>query len=315
LKKFNVMAKVISPFTIRGSIGDLNFRDTSVGNVAGLKPGPTREQVLTSDDFERTRRNAGEFKSAIKNAKLLRQALGDAIAGVRHQLLSGHMNRLLLDVAKQDTTNRLGFRHAGAGDFSKLEGFDFNYKLPLDRAFPVKFQHRLDALSGNLQLELPSFIARRKKGFPKGATHFRIISCGALVDFMHDNYSRQISMSDLLPLSKKTPGPIGLNHQLKAAPNNVLIQVLGIQFCQVVSGQELLLKGGAMRILASAHINNKLREPVNATLPDTQTSAKRDVPYRAKDLHAIMGTQQGKNEETLGCCYLCLHLSTQPSAL
>lgn len=75
------MAKVISPFTISGTIGDLNFRGTPSCNVARLKPGPTREKVLISDRFERTRRNAGEFKSAIKDATLLRQALGDAIAG------------------------------------------------------------------------------------------------------------------------------------------------------------------------------------------------------------------------------------------
>lgn len=116
------------------------------------------------------------------------------------------MNRLPRGVATQDTVNPLDFRHAAAGDFSKLKGFNFNYKWLLDQALPVKFQHHLDVPSGNLLLELPSFIVQRKKGFPEGPTHFQIASCGALVDFMHGNYSCQISMSDLLPLNKKHQG-------------------------------------------------------------------------------------------------------------
>lgn len=65
------MARVTSLLNISGTIGDLTIRQTELGGVAGLKPGPTRERVLTSERFERTRRNAGEFTLSIKNATLL----------------------------------------------------------------------------------------------------------------------------------------------------------------------------------------------------------------------------------------------------
>jgi hypothetical protein len=75
------MAKVISLLKLSGTIGDLTFRQTVWGTIAQQKPGPTRERVLTCEKFDHTRRNAGEFRLAIKNATLLRRALGEAIGG------------------------------------------------------------------------------------------------------------------------------------------------------------------------------------------------------------------------------------------
>jgi hypothetical protein len=286
--------------------------------VAGLKPGPTREQVLTSDRFDQTRRNAGEFKAAIKNATLLRRALGDAIDGVRHPLLNSQMNKLLHSVAMQDEENDFGFRHAVSGNASLLAGFEFNHELSLDKALPVKFQHSMDAAKGLLQLELPSFIARRKKEFPKEATHFRIVSCGAVVDFAHDCYSNTIKTSDLLPLGKKTPDTICLEHRLKAGPGEVLVQVMGIQFYKAVNGKEELLKGGAVCILAAARIANERHESGKAGLPDTQVAEKNSIPYTAKQLHALTSpftkriSQQSDNTLPVTHCVACCYDSLMP---
>jgi len=136
----------------------------------------------------------------------------------------------------------------------------------------------MDAAKGVLQLELPSFIARRKKEFPKEATHFRIVFCGAAVDFAHDCYSNNTKTSDLLPLGKKTPDTICLEHRLKAGPGEVLLQVMGIQFYKVVNGKEELLKGGAMKILAATRIENDLHGSAKAGLPDTQVAEKMACP-------------------------------------
>ena len=276
------MAKVVSLFQIRGTIGDLTFRQTASGTVAQQRPGPTREQVLTSDRFKNTRRNAGEFKVAIRDAKLLRHALGSAIDSVRHSLLNGQMNKLLRSVSKRDMHSDFGFRHAGMGDVRLLAGFDFNHQLLLDQALPVKFEHSLDATTGTLRLEVPSFIARRKKEFPAGATHFRIVSCGAVVSFLHGSYTNDIKASELLPLGKKTPGPICLEHKLHAGPGEVLVQVMGMEFYSVVNGKKVLLKSGAMRILSATRIKEELYELMD--MPATDTEVK---PYRAKELRQV----------------------------
>jgi hypothetical protein len=176
----------------------------------------------------------------------------------------------------------------------------------------------MDAAKGLLQLELPSFIARRKKRFPKEATHFRIVSCGAVVDFAHDCYSNTIKTSDLLPLGKKTPDAICLEHRLKAGPGEVLLQVMGIQFYKVVNGKEELLKGGAVRILAAALIANERHESGKAGLPDAQVADKREIPYTAKQLHAMTSPftkriqQQSDNTLPVTPCATCCYDSLMP---
>jgi hypothetical protein len=243
------MAKVISLFKISGTIGDLTFRQTKDGPVAQMKPGPSREKVLTGKTFRSTRLNAAEFKLAIKEGKLLRDALGIAKEGMRVASLNGRMNGLFYKVLESDPENCRGERYASNGDMQLLTGFDLNKDLLLANALPPDIHHQLDVGTGVMKVELPAFIARKKKGFPKEATHFRIVSGGAVIDFNKRIYRRDVKESELMPLRKKTPEAICFEHILKAGEGEVLVQVLGIRLYKLEDGREVLLQGGAMRIL------------------------------------------------------------------
>ncbi|WP_315822258.1 hypothetical protein [Paraflavitalea speifideaquila] len=94
------MAKVISLFKISGTISDLTFRQTKDGLVAQMKPGPTREEVLTSDNFRRTRLNADEFGLAVKEATLLRRGLRSSLEGVKGGTLNGRMKVFFIGLQK-----------------------------------------------------------------------------------------------------------------------------------------------------------------------------------------------------------------------
>ncbi|NII24370.1 hypothetical protein HB364_04740 [Pseudoflavitalea sp. X16] len=248
------MAKYESIVTIRGTIDDLTFRKTAEGKVVGAKTGPTREKVLTHENFARTRHYAHEFKQAVKDATLLRRALGSLLDGVRCTTLNGDMHGLLRAVSRQDPTSDLGSRCASAGDVGVLTGFDFNQNLTLATALPVKIQQSLDAATGLMKVQLPSFIAYKRRAFRQEATHFRILSVGIAVNFDKQEYCSKIQTSDLLPLSRKTPGPIYLEHALNAKSGDVLVQVLGIQLYRLDKGKEVLVKGGAVQILEAARM-------------------------------------------------------------
>lgn len=244
------MAKVISLFKISGTIGDLTFRQTRDGTVAQIKPGPNREQVLTSDRFEGTRRHASEFKTAIRDATLLRRSLGNTLNGVHHPRLNGMMNKLLYEASRQDKHSRMGFRHASAGDPGLLEGFEFNPHLSLDHA--LRFEHSMDIKTGMVRVTVPCFVARKKKVFPADATHFRLVSCGAVINFTENRCAQEIAASRLLPLGKKTPGSIHLKHTVKSGVNDVVVHAMGIEFYKMVKGKRVLVKYGALRILGVA---------------------------------------------------------------
>ena len=127
------MAKVTSLIELRGSIDDLTFRKTEHGIIAGMKPGPSREKVLTHENFRRTRRNAAEFGLAIKEATLLRHALGEALNGRKGSSLNGRMFGLFCQAARQDVVSDRGSRRASTGAIDWLRGFDFNMELSLEQ--------------------------------------------------------------------------------------------------------------------------------------------------------------------------------------
>lgn len=277
------MAKYESILTIRGTIDHLTFRNTPEGKIVGKKTGPTREQVLTHERFARTRCNAREFKQAIEDATLLRQALGRALDGVRCTTLNGHMNGLLYAVACQDTQRDLGSRCAAGGAISIMTGFNFNKNLALVTALPFSFEHNLDAVAGVMQVEIPSFTAYKKKAFPKEATHFRIVAGGAVVNFANRTHTRHIACSELLLLGRKTPGPIGFACALPVGQDDVLVQVLGIQLYKLEKEKEVLVKGGAVQILAATRIAATV-PPIGHELTETgiDSALHESIPVKAK---------------------------------
>ncbi|NII25917.1 hypothetical protein HB364_12550 [Pseudoflavitalea sp. X16] len=112
-------------------------------------------------------------------------------------------------------------------------------------------------------MELPCFIARKRKNFPAAATHFRIVSGGVALNFLCPRYHGKrsdIKTSELLPLHKKTPAAICLEHQVDVEAGEVLVQALGIEFYKVVDEKEVLVKGGALRIVEVVRVAEKGNE-------------------------------------------------------
>jgi hypothetical protein len=256
------MAKLISALKIRGTVDDsLSFCLQEDGSVVVMaKPGPRPEQVKTHKKFAHTRRNASEFGKVTKDAMLLRHSLGYLAKALRHSKLNSHVNKRMHEVAFSDTQSTYGYRHANKGNLLLLEGFDFNHLLNLETALPVKLEHSLNAETGVLQLQVPGCIVRRKKIFPAGATHFKIVSCAAALDFDKKHYSNHIASSELLPLSKQLPG-VELQHQFTGKPGEVMHHTVGIMFYKVSEQGAELMKGGAMQVVEVVRVE-EVAQPV-----------------------------------------------------
>lgn len=274
------MAKLISPLKVRGTIDGLSFCLQQDGTVTvQAKPGPRPEQVKTGKNFALTRRNASEFGKVTCNAMLLRHALGYLKRALRDRKLNSHVIERLHPIAMSDTISTYGSRHANKGNFHLLEGFDFNHLLSLETALPVKLEHAMDMASGALQLRVRDCIVRRKKVFPAGATHFKLVSCAAAVDFEKHHFSNNIAESELLPLSKQMPG-VELQHSLVGKPGELIVHTVGIVFYKVSEGKAELLKGGALQIVEVARVEEvmELGAPaLAAVMPELEM----DVPALA----------------------------------
>ena len=86
------MAKQDGAIPLRGSIGNLTFSKGPFGHLATRKSGPSREKVLKSKNFERTRENAAEFKTAVRTATLVRRAMWPILRGSTNVWLNGRIS-------------------------------------------------------------------------------------------------------------------------------------------------------------------------------------------------------------------------------
>jgi hypothetical protein len=246
------MAKLISALKISGTIDDLTFCKQKKGGVTvQRKGGPSRRDVLFKKRFANTRRNYQEYTGAIQAATLLRRGLGFLWHATSSQGLSGYMNKMLQKVAVSDTESSYGSRCVHKGDVQLLEGFDYNQELSLDVALPVNLEYSMDADTGHARLLVPSNIVRRKKIFPKEATHFKIVSCLSALHFEERRGRFQVAESDLLLLSQQMEAH-ELEHHLVGEAGEVLVHTVGIVFFAVQGDHFKLLRGGALRIVQVA---------------------------------------------------------------
>jgi hypothetical protein len=158
-------------------------------------------------------------------------------------------------IAKSDVMSEYGFRCANAGDVSLLEGFDYNHLLGFDGALPVKPTHSMDATTGTLHLHVPACTVEYKTEFPETATHFRIVSCAAALDFNRQCFVNDVSESDYLPLDEKLPA-IDLSHAITVTPGQVMVHTIGIVFYTVSEGKMERLRGGALKIVQVARVKS-----------------------------------------------------------
>jgi hypothetical protein len=252
------MAKQVGPIKFRGALDDVCGRLTEDGAILQGKTGPTRQQVLKHKSFINTRRNAAEFGGAVSASTLLRRVLGYTVKAVKHAKLVSYMNKQLHEVMRSDTQSGWGERSVNKGNLQMLEGFDYNQQLGLDVALPVALSHKVDTVTGQVQLSVPGCLVRHKRVFPREATHFRIVSCAGAVNFIKKRCSFHIVESELLPLGKQMAA-LHLEHQLAGKPGEVMLHTVGMVFYEVVDGKERMLRGGVLRVVEVTRVVAGLR--------------------------------------------------------
>ncbi len=146
-----------------------------------------------------------------------------------------------------------GERCVNKGNLQLLEGFDYNQQLGLDVALPVGLSHKVDTVTGQVQLSVPGCLVRHKRVFPREATHFRIVSCAGAVNFDKKRCSFHIAEGELLPLGKTMPA-LHLEHQLAGKPGEVLLHTAGMVFYAVVDGKARMLRGGVLKVVEVARV-------------------------------------------------------------
>jgi len=132
------MAKVNAPFTITGTIDDLNFYDSAAGNIVRMrgKSGITKQQFAANPIFDPIRQQGSDFGYCSKKAKIFNLLVKPFYKYSQGASLFGRCIQLLLAILNEDTENEKGNRSLINGLQTEtglhfLLGFEGNRDRPL----------------------------------------------------------------------------------------------------------------------------------------------------------------------------------------
>ena len=236
------MAKQTGIIPLQGTIGNVTFTKRGKSNKAQEKTSVPAGRFASNKNFDRVRENAAEFTSAANGGKVLRLAFRSQLKDFSGRGLATRMHSVMMQVVRGDKTHARGERNVVEGALELLEDFDFGKKI-LKVILDVNYVPSVDRLTGNLKVDIPSFIPREKLIPAPGTTHFKIFAAAADIDFATGKFLVDAKSTEGMVWDENPTDPISLTKVLTPSSLNPLFLVLGIQFYQEVNGALYSLKG------------------------------------------------------------------------
>jgi hypothetical protein len=249
------MAKQKGIIKLDGTIGGITFYKSQDGYLAREKGGVSGERIATDPNFQRTRENGEEFGRAGKAGKLLRTAIRAMLQNSADSRMVSRLTQKMVEVIQADATNPRGLRNVIDGEAELLEGFEFNISGKLGTTLYAPYTTTIDRVAGTLAVSIPSFIPLNMLASPGGATHFKLVSAGAEIDFENETFVMDSQASAILPWNSTATAVINLSNAVTANSTKPLFLALGIEFYQEVNSQMYPLKNGAYNPLALVEVS------------------------------------------------------------
>ncbi|WP_284653541.1 hypothetical protein [Flavobacterium terrisoli] len=250
------MARQKGIIKLKGTIGDITFYKTQDGHLAREKGGIDANRIANDPNFQRTRENGSEFGRAGKAGKLLRTALRPLLINSADSRMVSRLTQAMVKVIQADMTSVRGLRNVIDGEAELLFGFEFNIRGKLGTSLYAPFVGAIDRVSGEITVDIASFIPANMIAAPSGTSHFKIISGGAEVDFEAETYVVSTSETAILPWDGTATAVISQTNAVTANSTKPLFLALGIEFYQEINGQMYPLKNGAFNPLSIAKVDS-----------------------------------------------------------
>lgn len=291
--------KGILPLT--GTIDRISFyRHRSAGFIARKCKPHSRETIMESPAFERSRWHITEFGGASKAGKLIGSALAPLRSISWDPDWRNRLTSLLCKIIETDEVNPKGQRTITEGNTALLQGLELGVASLAGSVFKVHWRTRCDRSSGTAAVDLPYFFPNRALQKTKFATHFRLYSAVAELNFETEFSLVDIKESGLLPISKGMVEPLSLETRFTPNSTNVLLQLLGVALFQFVNGKYYSLNErsqNAMSIVAAEMATETPKRPLRQVagadpalplpVPDSLTLAAPDPALQLEPLMPI----------------------------
>jgi hypothetical protein len=250
------MARQKGIIKLKGTIGDITFYKTQDGHLAREKGGIDASRIASDPAFQRTRENGAEFGRAGKAGKILRTSLRALLLNSADSRMVSRLTQRMVKVIQADLVSERGLRNVIDGEAELLAGFEFNIRGKLGTSLYAPFQAAIDRVSGEITVDMASFVPANMIAAPSGTTHFKIISGGAEVDFEAETFVIATSETAILPWDATPTAVISQINAVTPASTKPLFLALGVEFYQQINGQMYPLKNGAFNPLSIAKVDS-----------------------------------------------------------
>ena len=249
------MARQNGIIKLKGTIGDITFYKTKDGHLAREKGSLDANRIKNDPAFQRTRENGAEFGRAGTAGKTLRTALRTLLLNSSDSRMVSRLTQSMVKVIQADTTSERGLRNVIDGEAELLTGFEFNIRGKLGTSMFAPYTGGINRVSGEISVDIPSFIPSNMIAAPSGTTHFKITSAGAEIDFEADTFVSSNAETAILPWDFTATAVISQINNVTPASTKPLFLALGIEFFQQVNGSMYPLKNGAFNPLALVQVS------------------------------------------------------------
>lgn len=250
------MARQNGIIKLKGTIGGVSFYKSRDGHLAREKGGVDKSRIMNDPAFQRTRENGSEFGRAGAAGKVLRTAIRALLINASDFRMVSRLTKEMVKVIQEDQVSERGLRNVLDGELELLLGFEFNISGKLGTTLYAPFVGTIDRVTGQLTVDLVSFVPVNMISAPGGTTHFKIVSAGAEIDFEAGTFVTQESGTAILPYDANATAAINLVNPVTAASTKPLFLALGVQFYQEINGAQYPLKNGSYNALSLVKIDS-----------------------------------------------------------
>ena len=251
------MARQTGVLQLEGNLGDLCFYKTKHGFFVRSKGSISKARIKSDPAFQRVRENNSIFARAAHAVKVFRAAFRPLLNRSGDSGLTGRLIRTMMHVLQADEVNPRNKPTVKDGQPSLLEGFEFNLAAPLSKKLNAPFTPSIQRARGSMVVRIPSFSPAHMISAPAGATHFRLFSGGAAIDFESSTYKLETAETKSLPISEETTPPFRLTQKVSPGTKEPLFLLLGIQFVNIVNGKQMPVADGRYDAMAVVKVSDR----------------------------------------------------------
>ena len=113
----------------------------------------------------------------------------------------------------------------------------------------------MDRTAGTTSVNVAAFVPREMIAAPPGATHFKLVSQAAEIDFETETFVTNNQSTVEIPLDNELLAPVVMNNPVTPASVHPIFVLLGIEFFQEVNGKFYPMRNGGYNALSIINVN------------------------------------------------------------